>query len=453
MANNKKPCPLDFTHSYAPSFRDPLPAKTNVIIIGGGVAGVSAAWALAEQGISSVILEKGRIACEQSSRNWGWIRQQGRDAGELPIMIDSINEWQRINDTVGEGIGFKRTGILYVANSEAEMADYEAWLEMARPYQLDTRLLSRDEVNQLVPDNTANWVGGMYTASDGRGEPFTAVPAMAKWLQNQSKVSIRENCAARCLDLKAGEVRGVWTEDGLIEADAVLLTGGAWSSKFLRNHHIPLPQLTVRSTVARTEPVAEFYSGGAGDGQFAIRRRNDEGYTVAPGGFAEHFVGIDSLLDARLWMPVLKKSFRSVRLNFGGDLLDRFVPKRRWTKDEISPFEQTRVLNPAPSTPALKQMRTQLERNVPQLKDTPFAQSWAGFIDVMPDVVPVLDAIDSHPGLYLSTGFSGHGFGFGPGAGKVMANKILGKPSEFNLDRFRYQRFFDGTKMEPGPGL
>ena len=74
-------------------------------------------------------------------------------------------------------------------------------------------------------------------------------------------------------------------------------------------------------------------------------------------------------------------------------------------------------------------------------------------IDVMPDVVPVMDEVPSHPGLFVATGFSGHGFGFGPGAGKVMADMIQGKSPAYDLSRFRFSRFSDGSVMEPGPGL
>ena len=442
-----------FDGSEPVTFQDTLPDKVDVVIVGGGVAGVTAAWFLSQQNLSVAIIEKGRIACEQSSRNWGWIRQQGRDAAELPIMMDAIRHWQEIDATVGDGIGFQRTGILYLASSEEELARYERWLEVARPYQLDTRMVSAAEVGRLVEGHSANWVGGLYTASDGRGEPFTAVPAMARWLHAQGNISIREQCAVRTLDIEAGRVRGVWTEDGPVRADAVLIAGGAWSSTFLANHDVPLPQLTVRSTVARTGPAPEFCSGGAGDGTFAFRRRSDGGYTIAPGGFSDHFVSLESIRNARLWMPVLKESFRSVRLNFGGNLVERFLPRPRWQHDQTSPFEKQRVLNPAPSKPALRHMRAQLRTSLPALADVPFEESWAGFIDVMPDVVPVMGAIDSHPGLYLSTGYSGHGFGFGPGAGRVMANLITGRGSGFDLDRFRYNRFFDGTPMVPGPGL
>jgi glycine/D-amino acid oxidase-like deaminating enzyme len=101
----------------------------------------------------------------------------------------------------------------------------------------------------------------------------------------------------------------------------------------------------------------------------------------------------------------------------------------------------------------LRKIRDHLARRVPQLADVEFAESWAGMIDATPDVVPVLDSIGSHPGLFLASGFSGHGFGIGPGAGKVMANLVTGRPTGFDLDRFRFSRFSDGSKIRPGPAI
>ena len=94
-----------------------------------------------------------------------------------------------------------------------------------------------------------------------------------------------------------------------------------------------------------------------------------------------------------------------------------------------------------------------MQQHLPSLADVPFIESWAGMIDVMPDVVPVMDEVASHPGLFLATGFSGHGFGFGPGAGKVMANMVMGQTAEHDLQRFRLSRFSDGSTIKPGPGL
>ena len=235
------------------TFEDPLPASVDVVVIGGGVIGISTAWFLRKRGVSVLVCEKGRVAAEQSSRNWGWIRQQGRDAAELPIAIESVNAWESIAAELGEDIGFTRRGVLYAANSDAALEYFERWLDVAKLHQLDTRLLSRSEVDALIDDKPGQWRGGLYTASDGRAEPFRAVPALAGALHARG-ATLRENCAVRALDLAGGRVAGVVTEHGRVRADAVVCAAGAWSSLFLANFGVRLPQLTLRSTVARTAP-------------------------------------------------------------------------------------------------------------------------------------------------------------------------------------------------------
>ena len=117
-----------------------LPAKAAVVVIGGGIIGTSAALALAKRGIDVVLCEKGQIAGEQSSRNWGWVRKQGRDSREMPLIIESLRMWERLNEEVEAETGFRQSGILHVCDTDEEMARREKWLDVARPYQLDTRL-------------------------------------------------------------------------------------------------------------------------------------------------------------------------------------------------------------------------------------------------------------------------------------------------------------------------
>src|SRR5436189_6120160 len=122
-----------------------LPAKADVVVIGGGIIGTSAALELAERGISVVLCEKGKIAAEQSSRNWGWCRKMGRDPRELPLIIESLRLWQGMNELVEAETGFRQAGIMYLAQTPAELGQLEGWLDHARQYQLDTRILSRAE--------------------------------------------------------------------------------------------------------------------------------------------------------------------------------------------------------------------------------------------------------------------------------------------------------------------
>ena len=434
-------------------FSDPLPKAADVVVIGGGVIGVMTAWFLAKRGLRVVICEKGRVAGEQSSRNWGWIRQQGRDPAELPIMQEANRFWQGVQAEIGEDLGFKQCGVLYLANKTKDLADYEAWLEHARAHQLDSRLLSGAEVRAMMPEAKTNWPGALWTASDARAEPWKAVPALARAVQRMG-VAIIENCAVRSLDIAAGRVAGVITERGRIACDQVVLAGGAWSALFARNHGVDIPQLSVRATVAATAPMAEVFSGNAADSHFAFRRRADGGYSLALGAWHEFFIGPDAIRNLPKFLPQLKKD------PFGSRYLpaapkgypDAWGTKRHWSPDQPSPFEAIRVLDPTPSASAVARMQSHFAAAFPHLGRPKIKTAWAGMIDTLPDVVPVIDRAPL-PGLVLATGMCGHGFGIGPGIGRVVADIVAGQPTGHDLTRFRFSRFSDGSKIELGPAL
>ena len=323
------------------TFQDPLPDAVDVVVIGAGVIGIATAWFLTSNGLSVLVCEKGRVAGEQSSRNWGWIRQQRRDHAELPIVMESIKLWQALAQEVDEDIGFTQQGVIYLAETEAELARYEQWLEVAKQQQLDTRILTRKQVDELITDNPGQWCGALYTPSDARAEPFKAVPALARALQKRG-CRIREGCAVRIVDSAAGAVCGVITEHGRVKAQAVVLAAGAWSSAFARNAGVAVPQLTVRSTAARTAPAPDVFAGNALCHDVAFRRRMDGGYTVALGDYAEHLVGPDSFRHLFGFLPSLRRSWHETTLRFGDGIVRRFAEAARWDGDDVTPFETNR---------------------------------------------------------------------------------------------------------------
>jgi glycine/D-amino acid oxidase-like deaminating enzyme len=434
-------------------FAAPLPDRADVVVVGGGVIGVMTAWFLRERGLSVVVCEKGRIAGEQSGRNWGWVRQQGRDPGELPIMVESLSIWKRLAAEMGDGLGFRQTGVLYLAKTEREIAGFEAWTEHSRAHQLDTRLLTASETMAMLKGAVAPWKGGLFTASDARAEPWVAVPALAA-VAEEKGVVIREACAVRGLDLAAGKVAGVVTEAGRIACDHVVVAAGAWSRLFLGQHGIRIPQLSVLASVAATEPMPEIFPGNAADDDFAFRRRADGGYSIAPGARHDFFIGRDAFASFGVYLPVLKKDFRSTnfRLAAPKGFPDAWSTPRRWSLDGASPFEFQRVLNPAPNMATLSEVQDSFARAFPSLGRPKLKAAWAGMIDSLPDVVPI---VDSAPvaGLTIATGMSGHGFGIGPGMGRVVADLVMGRPTGHDLSRFRLSRFSDGSPIRPGPSL
>ena len=118
-----------------------------------------------------------------------------------------------------------------------------------------------------------------------------------------------------------------------------------------------------------------------------------------------------------------------------------------------SPFERERVLNPKPEPRIIREMRSAIARWLPELAACPFVETWAGMIDATPDVLPIIEPVESIAGFYLATGFSGHGFGIGPGAGKLLAGMVRGSADPAALAGFRRSRFFDGSPIVPGPAI
>jgi glycine/D-amino acid oxidase-like deaminating enzyme len=329
---------------------------------------------------------------------------------------------------------------------------YEAWLELARPHQLDTRMLTAAEVRARFPHLPGDWKAGLLTPSDGYAEPFVAVPALARAARALGATVI-ENCAVRTLEVAGGRLKGVATEKGRVRAAKALLAGGAWSSLFAGNAGLDLAQLTVRSTVARTEPVPDLSLPNTSSPGFGLRRRADGGYLVSSYDVAEHFIGPVSFKYAFKYRKLLKAAARDIRLRPAAPKAypGAWGTPRRWSADEVSPFERLRVVDPTPSPIVIRLIEQRLPQRLPALRGVKLAEAWAGMIDVTPDAVPMLGEAPGLPGLYIATGFSGHGFGIGPAVGRVMADLVSGRAPGHDLRRFRPGRFADGSEIVPGP--
>jgi glycine/D-amino acid oxidase-like deaminating enzyme len=417
-----------------------LPDHADVVIIGGGIIGTCTALFLAEEGHSVVLCEKGRIAGEQSSRNWGWCRTMGRDADEIPLAMESLRLWRGMNERTGRETGFRQPGIVYLCETEKEMADREQWLEEARQYQVDARVLRGAELDTLVPGASSLFAGALHTPTDGRAEPSHAAPAIAEAARAAGATVLTE-CAVRGVETRNGRTSGVVTEKGRIGCDAVVLAGGAWSRLFCGNAGIELPQLKVLASVFRTRPLDGGPEVSASGSVFAFRKRLDGGYTVARRNANIADITPDSFRLLRQYLPTLRENYGEIRMRLGRRFFDEWRTKRRWTLDEVTPFEAVRVWDPEPRHAVLEEARTVLSRSFPAFAQMQVAESWGGMIDVTPDAVPVIGEVPSLPGFFLATGFSGHGFGIGPGAGRLTANLVAGDSPIVDPTPFRFSRF------------
>ncbi len=430
-----------------------LPIRADAVVIGAGIIGVCTALELAERGLSVVVVEKGEVAAEQSSRNWGWCRQMGRDAREIPLVLESLKIWYGMNARVNAETGFRQCGIVYLSETDAQMAAKEKWWrEDAVPHGLKTRMITEAEVASLLPGSTRAWKGAMYTPDDCRAEPFIAVPAMARALQTKGG-QVFTNCAARGVETSAGKVSAVVTERGTIKTDTVVLAGGYWSRRFLHNIGISFPQLGVVNSVMRTAPIDAGITTTFSGHKFAVRKRLDGGYSVAHNHYSVADIVPDSFRLLRQFLPIFSLDWRSLKLRLGERFVQEVQLKRRWALDEVTPFESVRILDPKPVQWILDDVEAALRKDFPAFQNMQISESWGGVIDATPDAVPVIDALQKQPGLFLASGFSGHGFGIGPGAAKLMAQIVMGEKPCVDLTSFEFSRFEDGSRPRPTTGL
>lgn len=415
-----------------------LPRTADVVVIGGGIIGASTALSLAERGISVALCEKGHIGGEQSSRNWGWCRKMGRDLAEIPLAIESLRLWEEMNARTGAETGFRRTGIVYLSERTQALGQHEAWLAAARDFQIDSRIIGAAEIDRLLPGSSRRWPGALYTPSDGVAEPEKATAAIANAAAGRG-AAIVEGCAVRGIETAGGSVSGVVTEHGRIRCSQVVLAGGAWSSLFCGNLGIRFPQLKILGSVMRTAPL----SGPApavGASNFAFRKRADGGYTIAQRNANVAHIVPDSFRYFADFLPSVVKQWHELRLRIGRRFIEEWQVPRRWALDNVTPFERVRVLDPAPTGTVLRQALRNLKRAFPDFAEMQVVEAWAGLMDVTPDAVPVISAVDALPGFYIASGFSGHGFGVGPAAGQLMADLLTGTRPLVDPKPYGFQR-------------
>jgi glycine/D-amino acid oxidase-like deaminating enzyme len=416
----------------------PLPGAVDVAIIGGGVIGVSTAYALAQAGIRVAVFEKGTLACEQSSRNWGWVRTLTRDVPEVPLAIRANRLWGDIQGMTD--VGFRRTGMLYLQENDTDAASHQAWMDAAKDHGIDARLLDRRAALAYLPESRRNWTGAMYSPTDGVAEPQLATQGIAALTRAAGGI-ILERCAVRGIERAAGRVSAVITEHGRVATQAVLIAAGAWSRLFCGNLGADFPQLKVRGSVLRTLPFDAGLNATINGKDFTCRKRADGGYTVSQFGASMADLVPDSFRLMRHFFRAWLANNSFVRLRFGRRFFEELGIPRHFASDRVSPFERHRVLDPLPSRSGIEQAWQRLVDAFPVFQHAKIGQSWAGYIDVTPDAMPVMDGVPGLPGVYLASGFSGHGFGIGPAAGEAMAQLIQGRTPSIDLRAFQFARY------------
>jgi glycine/D-amino acid oxidase-like deaminating enzyme len=426
------------------------PKQVDVVIVGGGIVGAAAAFYLRKRGCTVMLCEKGIIAGEQSGRNLGWCRTLGRDLRELPLMLEAMEIWDRSEELLGAETGFRRNVVVYLCENEQQLASRSAWLKSAEPMGAKARVLNSAQLAALLPVGSRSWHGAVYAETDGCAEPQLGAPAFAKAAQRAGAV-ISTGDAVRGIETAGGRVSAVVTEKGVVKCGAVIVAGGAWSSQFLGNLGIRFPQLSVVTSAQCTQPRDTPLTASVSGSGFTTRKRADGGYNVLANHGEIHEITPDSF--RFLWeFRHLATSDTGVKLRLSREFFKGYRWKRSWTNDQLSPFEEVRTWDPPIDEANLESGLHAAAAALPVFKDAKIAHRWAGVIDVTPDALPVISPIAAIPGLFLSSGYSGHGFGIGPAAGRLTADMVSGHAQVQELKPFEFERFAGGS-IRPGPAV
>jgi glycine/D-amino acid oxidase-like deaminating enzyme len=417
-----------------------LPASADVVVIGGGIVGVFAAYYLAQRGVRVAVVEKGRVGAEQSSRNWGWCRQQNRDARELPIATKSLDLWERFAAESGEQTGFRRCGLLYLSNDEAELDRWARWRDYARTVGVTTHMLDGAGATERGRFTGRVWKGGVFSPSDGTADPGKAAPAVASAILALGG-TVHQNCAARGIELEGGRLSAVVTESGTVRTKVAVLAGGAWASSFCRQLGIRFPQASIRSSILAVSPGAQGLPDALHTAAISITRRGDGGYTLAISGRGRVDVTPQQLRFSPQFLPMFLKRWRSLAPGGLEGIRSGHETLKRWRLDAPTPMERMRVLDPVPDQGAVKLTYGRAVELMPELRKTAITSAWAGYIDSTPDGVPGIGTVDEVPGFILAAGFSGHGFGIGPGAGHLIADIVTGAEPIVDPKPYHPKRF------------
>ena len=416
-----------------------LPGEADAVVIGAGIAGSFAAYYLAKTGLKVALLEKGVVGGEQSSRNWGWCRQQNRDWRELPISMKSLELWEQFSAESGEETGFRRCGLFYVSNDADELGTWARWGEFARTLGVSTQMLSAEAATARAGFTGRSWRGGVLAPTDGIANPGLAAPAAARALLKLGG-TVHQSCAARGIETSGGAVSSVITEKGVIRTRLVIFAGGAWASSFCHQLGVRFPQATVRQSIVAVATGTKALPDAFYSKSISITRRGEGCHVLAISGRARVDPTLQFLRFHREFLPMFARRWRNLSPGLQG-LGSGRESLSRWALDRPTPMEVMRILDPKVDEGAVRLTQERAVALVPALASAPVLGSWAGYVDSTPDGVPVISEVPSVKGLIVAAGFSGHGFGIGPGSGRLISDIATGSapivdPRPYSLARF-----------------
>lgn len=363
--------------------------SSDVVVIGGGIAGASTAYRLAEKGLRVTLLEKNRVGEQASGRAGGGVRQQNRHPSELPLAMEAIQIWAQMEDELDCDVGYRRNGNVRLLLTPEEFETYSLIMAREQEMGLPVEILSPQELHRLVPvvSTEAGIVGAKYCPTDGTANPLRVVKAICRKARSKG-VEIKENEPVQHIRKEVGKVAAVVTDTAEYRADVFVNAAGPWARNVCHLVELDFPQKVFRTPLLITQALAPIIRPFVSYEALYLRQALEGNIHLGP-----HNI-----------QPVENFDQSSHVDEFA--YIGRHAPG-------IFPF----------------------------LKHVNIIRAFSGLTHWTPDEIPILDRAPTLSNFFLAAGFSGHGFCLGPVVGKLMAEWIVDGYSSQDLKDFRWTRF------------
>jgi glycine/D-amino acid oxidase-like deaminating enzyme len=405
-------------------------------VVGAGICGVTAAEELARRGARVVVVEKAPgPGTAQSGRAQGAIRVQGREAAELPLALESLEIWRSVAQHADE-FELRFTGNLYLCTSDEEVRQATALRDVGHANGLtDVQLLTPDQAREIVPAATGAFTAAMWSPGDAQclpGAGFSYATLASHIIESD------------------GSVRGLATSRGRIDAPAVIVTGGIWTSHLAATAGVGIPIMPVALSQCETEPAEPVIGPTLRCFPFGARQRPNGRISMSAGmnTIVDHYLSLASLRHLRTWTPRYLGSRKLIRLRVDWPRIASELQARStggaWHMARDPERGANRKLMDASLAAAA--------RMIPRLREVRISRYWSGVIDMSPDGLPILDARTGVDGLVVVTGLSGHGLAIGPALGRIAAELATDGTTGRSIEAFSLSRF-DGDTPIPAKML
>jgi sarcosine oxidase, subunit beta len=364
---------------------------TDVAIVGAGLVGTWTAYFLRKRSHTVSVIEKGAVGSQASGVNFGNVRLEGRHPTEFPLALRAMEQWERIEELVGERCEFTPCGHSYIALDPKELTRLERYQKEGTAGGLEIELLGANEVRRRFPYLGPDVCGATWSKRDGTANPRLATPAVARAARALG-ADIYPNTRVTALEQTGDRFRVTTDRDLVFEAPQVVNAAGAWGNEFAEMFGETSPMFPAAPPNFVTEPLPYFITAALQDAGGAVIIRQVE----------------------------------------RGNVIVGFYPR--------GPADRVRNSAPVPPAKVLLGLG-HMARAVPMLANVQVIRVWSGIEGYLPDLLPVMGWSLTTKSLLHAYGFCGHGFQLSPGVGYTLAEMIdEGKP-RIPIDAFSIGRF------------